>query len=107
MTDSPLKIEEKRCKSCAKCVRICPAGVLSMRSEPGSIYGIMVNLDRLDLCIGCNKCEDACPDIAIWVASKKEHLEWFAKKLTDEAREQQAKILANDCRSLEEEKVSK
>ena len=106
MTDSPVKINEKRCKSCAKCVRVCPAGVLVMKLDPHSIYGIMVSVDRIDLCIGCDKCAIACPDFAIRVEEKKgkDNPDGYPyPKLSAEARERQAKILANDCQSLPEE----
>jgi len=97
---TPLAIKFARCKSCAKCVRVCPAGVLSMRRDTGSIYGVMVSIDRLDLCIGCAKCENACPDFAILTADKKDYT---FPKLSAEARERQAKILENDCLELSSE----
>jgi 2-oxoglutarate ferredoxin oxidoreductase subunit delta len=45
------------------------------------------------------ECELSCPDFAIYVADRKEYK--FAK-LTDEAKERQAKIIANNYMSLEE-----
>lgn len=97
----PIRIIELRCKSCAKCVRVCPAGVLSMKPCPFSLYGSSISVDHPELCIGCNKCENACPDIAIYVVDKTL---FSYPKLSKEARERQMKILENDCQSLPEGK---
>ena len=93
----PVWVLKERCKCCAKCVRECPAGVLGMATDARTIYGQMIAIDRPDLCVGCNKCENACPDFAIFVAGKDEYA---FPKITKDAKERQAKILANDCQSL-------
>lgn len=102
---NPILVDEVRCKSCAKCVRVCPLGVLSMRPCPYSIYdGIMISVDRPEYCIGCLKCENACPDMAIFVKDKKEFAyPKHSKETAQAAKERQAKILENNCRTLKED----
>jgi len=90
----PVSVVLARCKSCKKCVRACPAGVLSMKECPASIYGIQISVDRPDLCVGCGKCDNACPDFAISVL---ERTEFAYPKLSKEAKDRQARILANKC----------
>ncbi len=96
----PVVVIKKRCKSCKDCVYVCPAGVLSMAVDVHSISGLMISVDYPESCIGCNLCENACPDIALFVADKSKYQ--FCK-ITKEAKERQAKILANDCLSLPKE----
>ncbi|KIM07126.1 MAG: 2-oxoglutarate:acceptor oxidoreductase [Sulfurovum sp. FS08-3] len=93
--NTPVWVNESRCKACDMCVDVCPAGVLSMRSEPGSTLGAMISIVALESCIGCNECELACPDFAIYVADKSEYK--FAK-LTDEAKARAEAILNNNYR---------
>jgi 2-oxoglutarate ferredoxin oxidoreductase subunit delta len=100
----PILVNEARCKSCAKCVRECPLGVLSMRTCPDSIYGIMISVDRSEYCIGCLKCENACPDMAILVKGKNEFpYPKHSKETIQAAKARQAKILENDCRTPAED----
>jgi len=93
--NTPVWVDESRCKACDMCVDVCPAGVLSMRAEPSSTLGAMISIVALDSCIGCNECELACPDFAIYVADKSEYK--FAK-LTDEAKARAEAILNNNFR---------
>lgn len=93
--NTPVWVDESRCKACDMCVDVCPAGVLSMRAEPTSTLGAMIDIVALDACIGCNECELACPDFAIYVADKKEYK--FAK-LTDEAKARAEAIINNNYR---------
>jgi 2-oxoglutarate ferredoxin oxidoreductase subunit delta len=95
--NTPVWVDESRCKACDICVAVCPAGVLAMRPEPTSTLGAMVEIIEPDSCIGCNDCELNCPDFAIYVADKKEYK--FAK-LTDEAKERAAAIIENNYRVL-------
>jgi len=87
--NTPVWVNEDRCKACDKCVSVCPAGVLVMRQEVHSTP---------DSCIGCTDCELACPDFAIYVADKKEFK--FAK-LSEEAKERKEAIVKNNYRELE------
>ncbi|HGZ70487.1 MAG TPA: 4Fe-4S dicluster domain-containing protein [Nitratifractor sp.] len=95
--NTPVWTDESRCKACDLCVAVCPAGVLEMRYEPGSVLGAMISVSHPESCIGCNECELACPDFAIYVADKKQFK--FAK-LTDEAKARQQKIAENNYMTL-------
>jgi 2-oxoglutarate ferredoxin oxidoreductase subunit delta len=93
--NTPVWVDEERCKACDICVSVCPAGVLSMELEPSSTLGAMVRIIHGESCIGCSNCEFSCPDFAINVAEKSEYK--FAK-LTDESKARQAAIVANNYR---------
>jgi 2-oxoglutarate ferredoxin oxidoreductase subunit delta len=71
--NTPVWVDESKCKACDICVDVCPTGVLSMRLDPTNTLGAMVNIDHPDYCIGCNECELECPDFAIFVATKEEY----------------------------------
>lgn len=90
--NTPVWVNESRCKACDICVSVCPAGVLAMRLEPTSTLGAMVEIIAPQSCIGCNECELSCPDFAIYVADKSEFK--FAK-LTDESKARQQAIKNN------------
>lgn len=96
-TNTPVWVDETRCKACDVCVSVCPAGVLAMRQEPTSTLGAIVSIIASQSCIGCMDCELSCPDFAIYVADKKEFK--FAK-LTDEAKERGEAIKKNNYRIL-------
>ena len=75
-----------------------------MKYESSSTLGAMISVDHPEACIGCMECEISCPDFAIYVADKKEYKEagYSFAKLTDESKERQAKIVANNYMSLEQ-----
>lgn len=93
--NTPVWVNTKRCKACDICVDACPAGVLSMKADAGSILGAMIEIIAEDACIGCNECELSCPDFAIYVSEKSEFK--FAK-LTDSAKARQEAIMNNNFR---------
>lgn len=95
--NTPVWVNESRCKACDICVSVCPAGVLAMRLEPTSTLGAMITIVAAESCIGCNDCELTCPDFAIYVADKSEFK--FAK-LTDEAKQRAQAIKDNNYRIL-------
>ncbi len=99
--NTPVWVDESRCKACDKCVSVCPAGVLAMRQEDHSTLGSMITVVHPESCIGCNDCELACPDFAIFVADKKE---FKFVKLTDEAKARTERIIENNYRILDEDK---
>jgi len=103
--NQPVWVNTDNCKACDICVSVCPSGVLGMKYEKSSTLGAMISVDHPESCIGCMECELSCPDFAIFVADRKELKEAglsFAK-LTDEAKERQAKIVANNYMSLNEQ----
>ena len=98
----PVWLNTGNCKACDICVSVCPSGVLGMRYDSTSTLGAMISVDHPEACIGCNECELTCPDFAIYVATKQDYK--FAK-LTDEAKERQEKIVANNFMSLDQQGV--
>ncbi len=70
--NTPVWVDESRCKACDICVSVCPAGVLSMRAEPTSTLGAMVDIVAIDSCIGCNDCELNCPDLLYMLQIKRQ-----------------------------------
>jgi len=95
--NTPVWVDETRCKACDICVSVCPAGVLAMRLEPTSTLGAMLEIVHPEACIGCNDCELSCPDFAIFVADKSEYK--FAK-LTDESKARAEAIKNNKFMKL-------
>lgn len=99
--NTPVWVNEKRCKACDVCVSVCPAGVLAMVPAPNSTLGAMVKVIYAESCIGCSDCELHCPDFAIYVAEKSEVK--FAK-LSDEAKQRAEAIKNNGYMVLEADK---
>ena len=100
--NQPVWVNTSNCKACDLCVSVCPSGVLGMKYEVTSTLGAMISINHPEACIGCSECELSCPDFAIYVADKKDYK--FAK-LTDESKERQAAIIANNYMSLSEQGV--
>lgn len=98
----PVWVNTNNCKACDKCVAVCPAGVLGMIYDHSSVLGAMISVQHPEACIGCMECELTCPDFAIFVADKKDYK--FAK-LTDDSKERQVAVIANNYMSLGEEGV--
>lgn len=90
--NTPVWVNESRCKACDLCVSVCPTGTLAMRLDEHKVLGKMVEVLHPESCIGCQDCELHCPDFAISVADRKEFK--FAK-LTDEAKQRAEAIKAN------------
>jgi 2-oxoglutarate ferredoxin oxidoreductase subunit delta len=95
--NTPVWVDEARCKACDKCVDACPAGVLAMRQAPENTLGSMITVVHPESCIGCGECELICPDFAIFVADKKSFK--FAK-LSEEAKQRAEQIKENNYRVL-------
>ncbi|MFA6195154.1 MAG: 4Fe-4S dicluster domain-containing protein [Sulfurimonas sp.] len=100
--NQPVWVNTSNCKACDICVSVCPSGVLGMKYEVHSTLGAMISVDHPESCIGCSECELSCPDFAIYVADKKDYK--FAK-LTDESKQRQVAIIANNYMSLSEQGV--
>lgn len=97
--NTPVWVDESRCKACDICVSVCPAGTLAMEYDSSSTLGAMVRIIEPQSCIGCNECELTCPDFAIYVADKSEYK--FAK-LTEESKARAAAIKANNYMMVKE-----
>lgn len=95
--NTPVWIDITKCKACDICVSACPAGVLSMRQDPTSTLGSIIDIIAPDSCIGCTDCEIHCPDFAIYVADTKADGFTFAK-LSKEAEERALAIKNNNNR---------
>ena len=54
--DLTLRIENKSCIACGKCVQVCPAGIVVRSTDGKGIEAV-----RTDRCIGCGHCVDVCP----------------------------------------------
>lgn len=100
--NQPVWVNTSNCKACDICVSVCPSGVLGMKFEVTSTLGAMISIEHPEACIGCMECELSCPDFAIYVAEKSEYK--FAK-LTDESKERQAAVVANNYMALSEKGV--
>lgn len=90
--NTPVWVNEDRCKACDLCVSVCPSGTLAMQLEERRVLGKIVKVIHPESCIGCQECELHCPDFAISVADRKEFK--FAK-ITDEAKKRAEDIKAN------------
>lgn len=95
--NTPVWVNEHRCKACNICVSYCPAGVLAMRDDASVVLGKMVEVIRPDACIGCAECEIHCPDFAIMVAARGE---FKFNKLTPEAKERAQAIKQNNFKKV-------
>lgn len=95
--DTPVWVDEHRCKACNICVSYCPAGVLAMRDDASAVLGKMVEVIEPSACIGCSECEIHCPDFAIMVASRTE---FKFNKLSSESKERAVKIKANNYKKV-------
>jgi len=67
--NTPVWVDEAKCKSCELCVEFCPTGVLEMVPDPHR----MVKVSHPEYCIGCKECELECPDFCIFVAERDEY----------------------------------
>lgn len=97
-SQTPVWVNEARCKACDICVSLCPAGVLGMRLDPHKVLGKVIEVAHPESCIGCQECELHCPDFAIYVADRKEFK--FAK-ITPEAQERAQQVRSNHYMALD------
>ncbi|MGE4357923.1 MAG: RnfABCDGE type electron transport complex subunit B [Candidatus Omnitrophota bacterium] len=68
-------IDEEKCTACGLCIKACPKKIIVLKPKDKKIYVMCRSLDKGALvskyckngCIGCLKCEKACPTHAIQV----------------------------------------
>lgn len=71
--NTPVWVDEVRCKACDICVSRCPSGAIAMILDPHKVQGKIVKVINPQNCIGCFECELHCPDFAIFVADRKQY----------------------------------
>ncbi len=66
MRDVP-SVEEKKCISCSKCEKVCPADAVTMVEVGKNEKGRPIKRPRFDpeKCVACEQCVDNCPKKAI------------------------------------------
>ena len=81
------EIDEAKCTSCGKCVKICPKHIIELRSRGPKgrrVFVSCVNQDKGGVamknckvaCIGCSKCQKACPFEAITIANNLSYIDF-------------------------------
>ena len=58
----PYEVESKKCDLCLECIDECPKKAIQLSTSWGKKE---IWIDD-DLCIDCRKCEDVCPNDAIF-----------------------------------------
>lgn len=61
VTDIPV-INQKKCRACGNCIKICPAGAISLIESPKRHY--LIDTKK---CIRCFCCHEICPHKAIFI----------------------------------------
>ncbi|MFH2062968.1 MAG: 4Fe-4S binding protein [bacterium] len=59
------------CKSCGQCVEKCPVKAIGWDEQELGLLGEPAVKIDLETCIGCELCEQICPDAAIEILNKK------------------------------------
>ncbi|MFW9995022.1 MAG: 4Fe-4S dicluster domain-containing protein [Candidatus Odinarchaeota archaeon] len=60
-------IDTNRCKGCSLCVIYCPKEVLALSSTFSDRGFVLAEAIAPENCIACYKCENTCPDFAIYI----------------------------------------
>lgn len=65
-------IRSKNCVGCGRCLRLCPAGAITLGEEPGPGNAKKkASIDK-EICIGCGECLTACLNNAVGMDNDKE-----------------------------------
>lgn len=60
-------IDDKTCKGCKLCVRICPNNVFQMKNKVNDKGFVIPEVVNESKCSKCKLCELICPDLSIFV----------------------------------------
>ena len=72
MAKGMVVIDMDRCKGCALCTHVCPAGILVMSKDDFNAKGYHpVTVADMDKCTGCTACAIICPDVVFTVYRRK------------------------------------
>lgn len=67
-----IKIEEEYCKGCGYCIEICPKNVLRESSRVNKRGYNLPEIQNIEECIRCKRCELICPEMAITVTGEED-----------------------------------
>jgi len=70
------------CKSCGQCIDKCPVDAISWDEQELGMLGEPAIVIDMEKCIGCEMCEQICPDAAIEILNRR----------TEEAMQKAAKV---------------
>jgi len=59
------------CKSCGQCIEKCPVDAISWDENELGMLGEPAIVIDMEKCIGCETCEQICPDSAIEILNKR------------------------------------